>query len=146
MEMSIIKMKLFPFISKESFKKEKYLFTHKINDLIKKNRIEEEEREQEMIKAEDRSKVGATVPRNFFSQKETKELLSTNFSNKMMSNYYSMKETVMKVPLSFKVHVKNSQLPYKDSGGDKQNYFKFTSKQSYNFTDDLGIFKKFYTK
>lgn len=148
MEMSIITMKLFPFISKDFFKKEKLLFLQKINDLANVTQIKEEhiENPDVLIATTDRIKVQATVPRVHFSAKESRKILELKLSPKNVSVYFSLKETSLKVPQSFRENVKNNFMYFKDPGGEKQNYFKFSSSFGYNCTDELGIIKKFIKK
>lgn len=143
-EFSIIKLKLFPFFSKESLKKEKFLFLNEINKKLYKSVIDEEKKfSQPLI---DKNIIDIHYPRNLISLKEIREIMTTKLPSNLMSIYYSMKEIPTKVPLSFKVNNKNNYMNFKDTGGDKQNYYKFSSKLFYNLTDDLGVFKKFFRK
>jgi hypothetical protein len=147
MEMSVITMKLFPFISKDLLKKEKSIFLHKINNHIHKNKIKEEvDEEENYFDIDEKPKTLITAPRIYFSEKDTKNILSIKPTPKNVSVYYSLKETPLKVPQSFRVNVKNNYMMFKDSGGEKQNYFKFSSRFGYNSTDELGIIKKFFKK
>jgi hypothetical protein len=138
-------MKLFPFLQKELLKKEQYVFLKDLQKKITDDKIEEESK-PEPTKMFDHNQVQATIPQHRISNKEVRELLSSKFNTKLMSMYYSMKEMCMKVPQSFKINTKNNYMTYKESTGDKQNYYKFTSNLNYNFSEDLGIFKKFFKR
>lgn len=138
-------MKLFPFAQKDSHNKSRFLFLKKLNQKLDKRCIREEPREQTLNQVE-QAKLRVVAPRNRMTPKEVHEILASSLTSKFMSYYFEHKELAMKVPQTFKINTKNNYMSLKESGGEKQTFYKISSKLGYNFSDDLGIRKKFLKK
>lgn len=132
-------------MQKDALNNNRFNFLKKVNQKLLKNQIHQENKEERLNQVEQK-KLAAVAPSNVVTPKETQEILLGNLSPRLMSLYFEMKEEQMKVPQSFRVTTKFHHLSLKNSGPEKQFFYKCSMQLGYNFTNDLGILKKFMKK
>ena len=141
-ESLIIKTKLFPFINKEMVKNEKFnLLKNLIEQLNHQICCKSKDKNDKMVKRND-----LLMGENIIQMKNLQMIIYKNLSSKSMISNFQMKDFNLKVPQTFKINNKNPFFQLKDDISEKQNYKMISSGVFYNFSDDLGLPKKFKNK